>query len=484
MVNLLLAMGAVLELTDSWGRTPLSYAAENGHEAMIKLLLEEGAELESKDSKFSRTPLLWAAEKGHEAVVKLLLNKGADLESEDSLGRMPLSYAAEDGHKGVVELLLEKGAVFELKDTKYGRTPLLWAAKNGHAAVVQLLLEKGAELESTDSWDRTPLSHAAENGHEAVVKLLLAKGAELESKDNKYGRTPLLWAAGKGHETTVNLLLQTNAVIDTKDKNLWTALLCAVKGGHEIVVRLLLAQKADVNAIASGICALSMATRDQNEIIMGLLFAAGASIEVALGTLESLDAQNFLKQSALYYAIAAGDENMVKMLISIGANVNEASRPGLKAPLHLAAESGEMSVVTALLEANADPTKEDELSRTPLHYARQAGLQPVAQTLESAISRYNKIYDLGLCYRMGSGGSAVHLVQISRRMKDYALFSDIFDAYRHIRCRGWRRFSLKGLQGVCPVEVSLPESSLYILDLNQLTHNSINASMQNSPTQM
>jgi ankyrin repeat protein len=48
-----------------------------GHEAVVKLLLEKGAELETKDNYRGRTPLSWAAEKGHEAVVKLLLEKGA-----------------------------------------------------------------------------------------------------------------------------------------------------------------------------------------------------------------------------------------------------------------------------------------------------------------------------------------------------------------------------------------------------------------------
>jgi ankyrin repeat protein len=42
----------------------------------VKLLLEKGAELEAKD-QYGRTPLLWAADKGHETVVKLLLEKGA-----------------------------------------------------------------------------------------------------------------------------------------------------------------------------------------------------------------------------------------------------------------------------------------------------------------------------------------------------------------------------------------------------------------------
>jgi ankyrin repeat protein len=62
-------------------------------------------------SNNSRTPLWWAAEKGREAVVKLLLEKGADVESEDRYyGHTPLSRAARGVYEAVVKLLLEKGA--------------------------------------------------------------------------------------------------------------------------------------------------------------------------------------------------------------------------------------------------------------------------------------------------------------------------------------------------------------------------------------
>jgi hypothetical protein len=99
-----------LDYKDTYGQTPLSWAARNGHEEVVELLLEKGAELES----YGRTPLSWAAWNGHEAVVE-----GAELES---YSRTPLSWAARNGHKAVVELLLEKGAELETKDT-YGLTP-------------------------------------------------------------------------------------------------------------------------------------------------------------------------------------------------------------------------------------------------------------------------------------------------------------------------------------------------------------------------
>jgi hypothetical protein len=85
------------------------WAVQEGHEAVVKLLLERGAELETKDSN-QQTPLLWAAMYGHEAVVKLLLERGAELETKDRYQRTPLSWAASHGHEAVVKLLLERGA--------------------------------------------------------------------------------------------------------------------------------------------------------------------------------------------------------------------------------------------------------------------------------------------------------------------------------------------------------------------------------------
>ncbi|KAJ5745670.1 ankyrin repeat protein [Penicillium odoratum] len=153
------------------GQTPLLWAAWDGHEAVVELLVEKGVDLESKDN-CDRTPLAWAAEWGREAVVRLLLEKGTDFESKDNVGQTPLAVAAEWGKEAVVRLLLERGADLEFKDTFRGQTPLAWAVRNGHEAVVRLLIEKGADLESEDNFQQTPLALAAERGREAVVRLL------------------------------------------------------------------------------------------------------------------------------------------------------------------------------------------------------------------------------------------------------------------------------------------------------------------------
>ncbi|KAH8659428.1 hypothetical protein BGZ61DRAFT_433523, partial [Ilyonectria robusta] len=66
-----------VDLRDSYGRTALSYGAERGHEAIVKMLLDTGkVDIDARDTEYGQTPLSWAAEKGHEAIVKLLLKTG------------------------------------------------------------------------------------------------------------------------------------------------------------------------------------------------------------------------------------------------------------------------------------------------------------------------------------------------------------------------------------------------------------------------
>ncbi len=116
-VKLLLAHGADVNATNSYGQTALIKAA-SGHErnkgrkAVVELLLHSGADINARDqswtSGFGSTALMYASEYGHEEVVKLLLDNGAKAEDDDMI--IALRHAKFFGHKEVVALLLRQGA--------------------------------------------------------------------------------------------------------------------------------------------------------------------------------------------------------------------------------------------------------------------------------------------------------------------------------------------------------------------------------------
>ncbi|KAF9772370.1 hypothetical protein IL306_009926 [Fusarium sp. DS 682] len=263
------------------------------------LLLDTGkVDVDATDTEYGRTPLLWAAEKGHEAVVKLLLDTGkVDVDTRDKYGRTPLLRAAENGHKAVVKLLLDTGKVDVDARDKNGRTPLWWAARKGRKAEVKMLLDTGkVNVDARDiEYSRTPLSQTAGKGYEAVVKMLLDTGkVDVNARDAEYGRMPLLWAAGKGRKAVVKLLLNTGKVdVNTRDRNGQTPLLWAAERGDEAVVKLLLdTGKVDVDAEDFyGLTAYQLSVFNHHEQVEHQLAAQGVLIPSDFYGLQSLFAE-------------------------------------------------------------------------------------------------------------------------------------------------------------------------------------------------
>ncbi|KAK0755584.1 hypothetical protein N5P37_011826, partial [Trichoderma harzianum] len=118
--------------------TDLMVASHFGHNAVVKELLKNGAEVEAKDEG-NRTPLVQAIEGQHEAVVKRLLETGAEMDYHyEIIFQTPLSRAAEKGNEKIVELLLNHHAQPDLKDED-GQSPLSRAINSRNAAVASLL---------------------------------------------------------------------------------------------------------------------------------------------------------------------------------------------------------------------------------------------------------------------------------------------------------------------------------------------------------
>ncbi|KAK6525319.1 hypothetical protein TWF694_005462 [Orbilia ellipsospora] len=258
------------------GQTPLAWAAKNGHQVVVQLLIEAGANIDPRDY-YNKTPLLWAAERGHQAAAQLLLEAGADTEAKNERQRQtPLLWAAERGYQAVVRLLIKAGANIETKND-FNQTPLSRAAQNGYPAVVQLLIEAGANIDSKDGLGRAPLSWAAEKGHHAAVQLLIEAGADIETKIERDGQTPLLWAAQKGHQAVVQLLIEAGADIDVRSTDGRTPLSWAAEKGHQAVVQFLIEAGANIDPkYGYGQTPLSLAAEEGYQEVVQLLVGAGA----------------------------------------------------------------------------------------------------------------------------------------------------------------------------------------------------------------
>jgi ankyrin repeat protein len=100
----------VVMAADEPGATVLHVAASRGEDAMVRMLLEAGAEVDAVTSGKKMTPLLYAAESGYLAVVQRLVAAGARLDVRDAKGRTALALAEEEGHEDVVRWLREAGA--------------------------------------------------------------------------------------------------------------------------------------------------------------------------------------------------------------------------------------------------------------------------------------------------------------------------------------------------------------------------------------
>ncbi len=121
------------------GTHALSQAAAGNHVQTLQLLLQSGAKshVNHVDS-FHRTPLVIAAEEGHFDSVKVLLNAGADVKGLS--GTYALSQAAGAGYGNIVQILLESGADsdHEIPWDSSITPPLIAASAGGHSEIVQV----------------------------------------------------------------------------------------------------------------------------------------------------------------------------------------------------------------------------------------------------------------------------------------------------------------------------------------------------------
>lgn len=194
------------ELEDkSWySKTSLMIAAASGYEELTSLLIENGADVNALDDK-GRNVLWPVIDANKPNVIKILVNNGLNIEyKEPKENGTAIFYAVTNNRVDIVKILIENGA--NIKETIGGGTLLHLAAyKNVNAEIFKTLVEKGLDINVKDNYGMTPLHMAIGFSNEDAVKTLLDLGANISIKD-KQGITPLRSAELFKETEIINIL--------------------------------------------------------------------------------------------------------------------------------------------------------------------------------------------------------------------------------------------------------------------------------------
>jgi ankyrin repeat protein len=183
--------GFNIAIPNTPNNTPLTHAAELGHDDVLRLLLKAGAEVNVVDIT-GRTALHFAVMNGqggsafegygygtqHIPCVNSLLSYRADVNARTNKGVAPIHLAAEVDSVEIVGILLAHGAHVDAQ-TESGYTALHIAAKRGFLDMVAALVNHGADVNLTEQkTGATPCGLAIRFEHRAVADFLQAHGGK------------------------------------------------------------------------------------------------------------------------------------------------------------------------------------------------------------------------------------------------------------------------------------------------------------------
>ncbi|XP_042716879.2 protein tyrosine phosphatase type IVA 3 isoform X4 [Chrysemys picta bellii] len=384
IVKILLQHHARVDVFDEHGKAALHLAAENGHDQIADVLLWHKAFVNAK-TKLGLTPLHLSAQNGYNHLVKLLVETHlASIDAMTLTKRTPLHLAALTGQLDVCTSLLSMSADVNATDIQ-GQTPLHLAAENDHSEVVQFFLKHKPELVTSANVEGSTCAHiAASKGSVAVIKELLKfnKVGATTARNKTNNSTPLHLAAAGGHGEVVKVLLQTGASAADEDGEGMTAIHLAAKHGHISVLEALKGSVSlRITSTKTGFTALHVAAHyGQLDFVRDMLARGLAAMRSEPPKLTSAGQQ--VKQQGsesgftpLHLAAQSGHESLVRLLLNYpGVQVDCQTSLQGSIPLHLAAQHGHTAVVGLLLSKSTSQLHlRDKRGRTCLHLAAANG---------------------------------------------------------------------------------------------------------------
>lgn len=327
-----------LEGMDNSKANELLFAgAREGNIAKVRRALKNHANVNSIDIRLA-SPLYYAAEGGHNRIIKLLMENGASIAMPNTaVGFQAIHVATSSGHLSTVQLLVSYGASPTARNFN-GEEPIHWAATRGRLIIAQWLVEQGASVRAQDNDHIEPIQLAAHEGQQEVVEWLISKGADVNAVTGQ-SYTALLDALLADHPGLAQWLIEHGADVNVVSNEGATPLGLARGKKYDNVVALILGR---IDPEVLQLMELSDALSAEDMSKMASLLDGGADV----------NACDRRGNSVLHFAVTENRQEAVSFLIRHGANLNLKNGKGY-APLHVAASCGYNPILLELLEHGA-----------------------------------------------------------------------------------------------------------------------------------
>lgn len=361
-------------------QSPFLLASRRNDQEMAQLLLDKGCRLSRDEDSQEYPELLRVYENGHLAMIPLLLRAGADPHPEDHRHSV-IFKAVRKQELDILQLFIDEGIEICFETNKITRrSALMKAVSESKLDSVRFLLDSVVKP-IEDQEHRRQLQKALKKAllrpcPYELVRCLLGGGAD-PSLPYGSGYNALFIAICWKDKDLVSLLLEAGADTSSRDPNGLEPLHFATRYGQEEIVRLILDHGADVSSLErDGADALKVASACRFAGIVRLLLERGADISkrydhgdtplhLAVGggndifkvileyKPDLISKQNNRGETALQKAILAAEQNNVKWLLAAGTDVTIRDSQGRDA-WEAAKYRGNERIIKVLSEAGVD----------------------------------------------------------------------------------------------------------------------------------
>lgn len=324
-----------------------------------------------------RSPLRAAIESGHIAVVKYLLDHGANVNDIDLEGNSALLLSVRHQRVEVFTHLLEKGAGLNYR-SKVGRTALYEAALVGNYDMVDRLIRAGADTHVVDVFGNTILHAAVMSENIPVLRKVIATTVDIDTQ-NEAGITALGLATSQQLLPQVEVLLENKASVSIKDYEGQNALQLAVRS-DEIRENKRKERAREIESVGKDKIA-----KEINEVNLQDLRRTQKIVSAILGSTDNVNrtlvnTKDNYSRTPLMYAAMTGNFLVIEELLKAGANINMQDENGMTA-LHHAIQEGYSVIVEDLLLAGANLEIKNKQGRDAVQLAHDLGQEKLERML-------------------------------------------------------------------------------------------------------